>query len=197
MKMFGHISCIAASGRMWRQQVKVVFGMVLAAGLAACASPATVEGMSNLPSASQQAAMPSEIKSNIEMAVVTGGEPTNPLWTSEVGNEEFREALERSLRSAGALAPAGTAAGYRLEASLVGIEQPIMGFNTTVTSTVDYRVSPIDGQGRTLQTVVVAPYTAKMSDSAFGVQRLRLANEGSIRENIREFIDQRVAFYSS
>jgi hypothetical protein len=34
----------------------------------------------------------------------------------------------------------------------------------------------------------VSAYTAKMSDSWYGVERLKLANEGSIRDNIAEFI---------
>lgn len=186
-----------ACPRRWPSARWLLPGLLLVAALqlSACASPAKVEGMTVTPAAVQTAAMPEAIRQNITLGMISGGEPTNPLWTSEVGNEEFRAAIEASLRSAGALAPAGSAGGYLLEASLIDVQQPIFGLDATVTSTVDYRVSPQGQEGRTFQTVVATPYTARMGEAFFGVQRLRLANEGAIRENIRQFIEQLVAFY--
>lgn len=192
------IDCLR-TGCWWRSPSGrwLLPGLVLLAALqlSACAAPAKVEGMTVTPAAVQAAAMPDEIRQNIALGMVSGGEPTNPLWTSEVGNEEFRAALEASLRSAGAIAPVGSAAGYLLEATLIDVKQPIIGLDATVTSTVDYRVSPHGQEGQTFQTVVAAPYTARMGDAFCGVQRLRLANEGSIRENIRLFMEQLAVFY--
>lgn len=182
--------------RMRRYALLGVLGMVL--WLGGCSSPATVEGMSSLSSFGEAAA-PSELHHAIELGTVTGGKPTNPLLTSDVGNAEFREALAQSLRAAGILATDGSPGAYLLEATLVGMELPTMGFDLSVTtrSTVDYRVSPTAGEGKSLHNVVTRPYTATFSDALSGAERVRLANEGAIRENIREFIDQLIAFYSN
>jgi hypothetical protein len=56
-----------------------------------------------------------------------------------------------------------------------------------VTPTVDYTI--VDAAGATvLSERVVSPFTAQFSDSFLAVERLRLANEGAIRENIRQFL---------
>ncbi len=39
-----------------------------------------------------------------------------------------------------------------------------------------------------LKETIIASYTAGFSDSVVAVKRLRLANEGSARENIHEFL---------
>ena len=182
--------------RMLIDRLTIFVCAVLAlAGLAGCATPASVEGMVATETTMWRGRAPTAIARKIEVTLVTGGEDTNPLWTSEVSNQDFRQALERSLDLAELQVPPGQPAAYRLEASLVGVDQPMMGFDMTVTSTVDYKVSPVTGDGRIFQTIVVAPYTASAFDSFLAVERLRLANEGSIRENIRSFIEQLIQFY--
>ena len=46
------------------------------------------------------------------------------------------------------------------------------------------------GQAPFLAVTVSAPFTATFSDHAVAVVRLKLANEGSIRRNIAQFLDQ-------
>ncbi|MEM7445696.1 MAG: hypothetical protein AAF414_20410 [Pseudomonadota bacterium] len=43
----------------------------------------------------------SPLRGEVEIEEVGCGQETNPLWTSEVGNAEFREALLVSLQNAG------------------------------------------------------------------------------------------------
>ena len=110
----------------------------------------------------------------------------NPLWISEVGNAEFREALLASLQNAG-LASVDTGR-FELTAILLDLGQPLMGFNLTVTSTVDYQLDDRLTGISVFEEVVTASYTAAFGDSLLAVERLRLANEGSIRANIEEFL---------
>jgi len=119
---------------------------------------------------------------------VTGGEETNPLWVSKVDDKGFRAALAASLDSAGLSAPTPNCV-FPIDANLLGLSQPGMGFDMTVTSHVNYKVYDASGQPFLLVTVD-APYTAKMGDSLLGVERLRLANEGSIRTSISMFFDK-------
>ena len=135
-----------------------------------------------------------ELRNAISIGSVAGGEPTNPLWTSEVGNAEFRAALESSLRNYGILAE-GSPGGYVLDATLVNLQQPLFGLAMEVTSTATYHLEAQNSQKTSFDDTVITSYTASPSESFFAVQRLRLANEGAVRENIREFIRRIEAAY--
>jgi hypothetical protein len=136
---------------------------------------------------------PAAIARNVKVTLATGGEDAIgilEIWAWEVSNENLQQALERSLELAGLRAPSAQPASYRLEASLVGLDSA----GVTVTSRIDYKVSPIS-QGRTFQRVVVATYRTSAYESFLGCGRYHLASEKAIRENIRSFIDQLVEFY--
>lgn len=140
------------------------------------------------------ASLPRELQGAVAIGVVSGEEETNPLWTSEVGNDAFRAALEQNLVRAGARARDEPSAAYRLDATIVGLDQPMMGLDAKVTSTVPYTMTPLAG-GEPLSTLVIESFTATFADAALGVERLRLANEGSIRRNIETFMDRLVEHY--
>jgi hypothetical protein len=155
--------------------------------LGGCASGATVQGMTAIPVDAPRQAFSAEFRGAIGIGIVTGGEDTNPLWTSEVGNAEFDQALRRSLQIQDLYAGTDDSR-YLLDAHLLDLNQPLMGFATTVTSSVKYRITERATKQTVLEELVVSSYTAQMSDSWYGVERLRLANEGSLRDNIAEFI---------
>lgn len=168
--------------------VAAILGLIPVAGCVPFAQPARPEQMTAYQH-DVAATIPDALRNQVALGNVTGGEPTNPLWTSEIDNPEFRAALEGSLRSYGFLAT-GEASAFKLDADLVGVDQPVMGFDVTVTSTVSYRMSERASGNPAFVTTIVAPFTATMSDAFSGVDRLRLANEGSIKENIRRFLDE-------
>ena len=57
----------------------------------------------------------------------------------------------------------------------------------TVTSTVIYRITNAAGE-HICDEIITTPCTAHLSDALPAVERLRLANEGSIKANIQRFI---------
>jgi hypothetical protein len=182
--------------RTWRSCKLLVMAAFSAALFTGCvAQPAQTDAMVPGDLALYGAAPPQALAQAVEMGIVSGGRPTNPLWMSQVGDEEFRAALERSLAMAGLLAPRAEDAHYRLDTHLVGLAQPAIGFDATVTSTIDYRLTPL-AEGKAFHTVVIEPYTATVSDAFSGVERLRVANEGSIRKNITRFIDELTTNYA-
>lgn len=167
-----------------------VKGSLVAAALlllGGCASGATGRSMTVTPTDLPGEAISAEFQRTIGLGTVTGGEDTNPLWTSEVGNEEFKQALRDSLQIRDLYADAD-GSRYLLDAHLLNVDQPLIGFDATVTSPVKYRVTERATKRPVLEELVVSAYTATMSDAWYGVERLRLANEGSIRDNIAEFI---------
>lgn len=132
----------------------------------------------------------SPLKSSSTVTAVTGGQETNPLWVSDISNASFKTALEQSLALHTILAD-GTGP-LSISANLVSVDKPLVGISFTVTTVVAYTVT--DAVGTTVYSeTVTTPYTAEFSDAFLGVERLRLANEGSAKANIAKFIDNLVA----
>lgn len=150
-----------------------------------CASGATAAGMTVTP-AELVAPANAEARAAYRVGAVGGGEETNPLWTSQVGSNEFREALVASLRAAGLLGDGQ--ARYELKAMLMELKQPFLGFDMTVTATVQYAVTDATTGQVVLSEQVVTPHTATVGDAFVGATRLKLANEGAVRKNIAELV---------
>jgi hypothetical protein len=169
------------------QAIKKIVILAAVAYLAGCASGAKMEGM--VPSKSQQQ-YESALKANVEVASVSGGEKTNPAWTSEIGGDEFKGALEEGLKAQGLLATSGK---YKLKVEMVKVDQPMIGLDLTVTTHVKYTLTDSASGAKVFEETIVAPHTATFGDSAMAVKRLRLANEGSGKKNIDLFLDKLAA----
>ena len=150
--------------------------------LSGCASSAKME---NMAYQGQPKDYSEKLKKNVEIASVSGGEETNPAWTSEISDEEFSGAIKQSLLWQGLLADDGR---YELEVKLLEVDQPLFGFDLTVTTHVQYILTDTKDGAVIFDETIVAPHTATMDDSFAAVKRLRLANEGSGKKNIRSFL---------
>ena len=155
--------------------------------LGGCATGAKRENMVYAPYQSQSTSYGSELVSNISVTTVGGGTETNPMWVSQVSDAEFAQALMASLDIAGLL-NLNQSGEYILEAHIVNIEQPLMGFDLTVTADIYYRLTDVVSSRLIYEKKLATTYTAVFSDALYGVTRLRLANEGAVRENIRFFL---------
>lgn len=157
---------------------------VAMAPLVGCATAAKPQAMAvqTVPAATS---VNENLKAAMRVADVTGGKNTNPLWTSQVDAAGFKTALEQSLRVAGYMAPSADAARYVISANLKKLDQPILGLTFDVTSSIDYRVTNAED---TRNFPITATGSAGVGDAFFGVERLRLANENSINENIKAFL---------
>jgi hypothetical protein len=105
------------------------------------------------------------------------------MWTSQVSSDAFRRALEDSLRNAGILG-GGSGLRFRLTADLLRLDQPMFGASMTVSSQVRYSLVEIATGKEIYSRVIDASYTAAFNAAFLGTERLRIANEGSIRDNI-------------
>lgn len=166
----------------------IAFATLSLFSMGACASAARPEAMTVLPS-SITAAMPTDKGYKaIRVQAVNGGGETNPLWLSNVSNAEFKTALEASLNAAN-LYDGQASAPMSLTASMVDLQRPLAGLDMTVTSRVRYSV--VDRAGSIVfDDTVAATGTASMGDSLIAVERIRLANEKSVRANIKAFIER-------
>jgi hypothetical protein len=172
-----------------RKQVKkVLICVALIASLAGCASPAQVGGMTARHVDIAKTAN-SQTKGSISLNRVSGGSETNPLWVSKVADGDFKSALEKSLKDALLLSGSTDDSKYLLEVKLISLEQPLFGFDLMVTATAEYILKAKSTNEVLYSKTFVTPFTATFSDSAMAIQRLRLANEGAVRNNIEKVID--------
>lgn len=157
--------------------------------LSGCAAPARTDQMTAQTSPAQRIAE-TPMRNNVAVNDVSGGKETNPMWMSNVGNSEFEQALEGSLREAGLLSAGKQAGKYLLTAHMQKVEQPMFGASMTVTVTVNYVLMERASRKEVLNRTVSLPFTAAWNSSFIGTERLRLANEGAIRVNIGKIIDE-------
>lgn len=170
--------------------VALGLSVVSAIWLVGCATPASSTNMTLRAAEATEVRQrtPEALKGNVALRDVTGGKETNPAWVSNVSSSEFERALEESLRSVGMLSSNRQTGRYQLVAHLEKLDQPFAGFDMTVTSTVGYSLVERSTGKAVWQKSLVTPYTAKMGDAFVGSERLRLANEGTIRQNISQLI---------
>ena len=179
--------------------------LVLALGLSACAGGSKPGALfaPNTPQTSISAN--SNLREAVGVGQVSGRLETDPamkamnvimmgplaLVDTDIPNSDLAEALRLSLSARTMLASRDER--FRVEASLIELKQPIMGFDVTVTSKVRYRLTRLSDNAIIFEREITAPFTAAFSSSLLGVERLKLANEGSIRENISQFIAALIA----
>ncbi len=159
---------------------------IACASLAGCVSPADRQAM--IPGTVN---LHRKIPKTVAVAV-TGGQKTNPLWTSQVSNEDFAAALQASIEKHGLFSRVLRSGDteYRLDARLVRLRQPALGFNMTVQAEVEWRLTETrTGRGLWTETTNNS-YTATVGQAFVGVTRLKLANEGAIRENIKTALER-------
>ena len=120
----------------------------------------------------------------IAVRSVTGGHVMNVIGTMGVENAPLTAALESSLAANGYLAQPGAAKFY-VDAEILNLDQPLIGLDLDVTADVTYKVS---GAGATATYPIRTTARATFSDSPLGVDRLRIANERAMHQNIRQFL---------
>lgn len=166
------------------------FGLIACtAVITGCATSANHQAMTVMPSPGIQ--QNTKLKGVVAVRNVGGGKETNPLWTSQVDNQGFKKALENSLAAFGYLAVTPDKATHIVDADLNALSQPFAGLDMNVSSTVTYRVTSL---GVAKQYPISVSAVATFSDSALGYERLRIANERSINENIKQFLKELSSF---
>jgi hypothetical protein len=165
------------------RHVAIGIVLLLVAGCATRADPGRM-----VVTQAPGAGFPTTLRHAMCVRNVTGGEATNPLWVSEVDNAGFSDALSNSLSSVGLLGAQGSCR-YFVDVDLLGLSQPIAGLALEVTSHANYKVYDAGGKSALFATIS-AVYSADFSESLVGVERLKRANEGSIRVSIAQFLDR-------
>lgn len=153
-----------------------------------CASGARMENMRLTESNDAVPSFDAKLEHQVRVGSVTGGKETNPAWISQISNDEFQQALKASLQSYGLYSDTGK---YRLTAELVKVDQPLLGgLNPRVTTYINYQLEDSSSKDILFEKLITASHTATGDDTLYGVKRLRMANEGSGKENIKLLIQE-------
>ena len=114
------------------------------------------------------------------------------MWASQVANEDFKAALEMTIERTGLFSRVIRSANgdYQLDVRLVQLRQPMVGFNMTVEAQTEWRLRHVSSGRVVWQENVNRAFTATVGDAFAGIKRLRLANEGAIREDIKAGLER-------
>jgi len=156
--------------------------------LSACAPPARPGRMVPESALFSSYSPDSPLRNAIAISKVGGGEKTNPLLVSKVGDKELHETLRLSLGQCGFLSTSDVAAPFRLEVFLIELKQPAVGLTMIVTSAMRYKLTRSRDDQVVYDDIITASYQATVGDSFLGPHRLKLASEGSIRANVATFL---------
>jgi hypothetical protein len=168
---------------------RLLLVMISTAFAVGCATPASQQMMSVTSPTISGPKVDPRLKGTVHVRNVSGGQDTNPLWVSQVGTNEFRGALLDSLKAYGYSAADPKDAKMFLDANLQSLSQPFAGFTFNVVSVVNYTVEAKDSSTPSTRIPITATGTATVSDAFLGTERMRLANERSIKENIAKFLN--------
>ena len=164
---------------------KIIALFIATASLFGCATPATQQAMiinkSDIKITEDQK---TKLKGTVEVVSVTGGKETNPLWTSQVDSKTFKGALEDSLTLVGYKSQDKNPK-FKIDANLLELDQPLFGLTLSVKSHVNYTVNY---ENKSQVIPIRATGEATPSDAFIAIERLRIANERAISENIKSFI---------
>lgn len=121
---------------------------------------------------------------------ILGGKETSQWSGSKINATDFRLALIESLKKHNIFSSliSDGIADYILSATIASQDQPLMGFNMTTNLIVAYVIKKTDTGEEIYNKKILSSYTATVGEAFVGVTRLRIANEGAARENIKLFL---------
>jgi len=153
--------------------------------LVGCAATGQVENM--IVNQAPDNTFDSALKEQVEVATVQGGSGTNPLWLSQISNSNFQKAITESLSIHGLLANNGR---FNLKVTLLNADQPMVGLDFKVVTSVNYTVVDNNTNKVLFDETIKAAHKAFFGDEFDRVTRLKIANEGSGKNNIKTFLEQ-------
>lgn len=163
--------------------LKIIFIIGLVLSFSGCAQKALMQNMTVKNIDNQELDLRYQDAVSIQSA--SGGKETNPALL--IDNNEFKKAVIASLINVGLYSKDGK---YKLKIEIIDIDQPSFGFDMTVTMSVKYTLLDYEDKSIVFQKTITSPYTATVSDAFVGVERLKLANEGSAKENIFKLLKE-------
>lgn len=123
---------------------------------------------------------------SISVSVDSGDKESVGGWVP-IPSQDLLYAINESIRKGQVFEKivSGEEGDYLLNVTVFSLEQPAMGFRVTVRLETGWTLTKAGGD-IVWQKMIKSEYTLGVSDAFAGVTRLRMANDGAIRENIKQ-----------
>jgi hypothetical protein len=169
--------------RISRRFALVAFVGAVAAGCAAASTPKALTPPPAIVSQHHTASVSVQ---------VTGGEKANDMGVIGITNEDFRAAIIQAIRDSQVFAGVeeGDRGAYSLHVHILKLDQPFFGASMTVKMETAWRLVRAGSDEAILEADIASSHTTGASEAFVGATRVRLANEGAARENIRIGIER-------
>ncbi len=164
---------------------KILFAVLVAAHLAGCASSSKPE---NMVAGVIQAGKTQPYSVSVNSS---GGRETSKMGASQIADKDFVEAIKQSITANKTFDAVveGDAGQYALSVAIVKLQQPMIGLDMTVKMEAAWQLRKQDGKV-VWEQVINSEHTATVSDAFAGVARLRMANEGAAKANIKQALEK-------
>jgi len=118
---------------------------------------------------------------------VSGGKETNPLWVSEISDEDFLRAVEESIKYSGVFSRVtqNSESDYLLKINMRNMDSGLVGFSITVRLVTLWELTDLKSKEVVWKDIITSSYKATFGDSVMGFKRVKIANEGAAKQNIR------------
>jgi hypothetical protein len=166
------------------RESRKVLAIALMSFLAGCSTAARMEGMVPIvPTRS-----PAVADKTLRLEYTPGEQDRE----SEIKPETFMQALSEALRGSNLFSEIdpSTDPDYVLSTSIVTYHLESGVMNVPVTLIVSYSLSDARTGDEVWKKRILSNYEGTLGDSVLGVARIRLANEGAGRENIRLLLEE-------
>ncbi len=123
---------------------------------------------------------------------VGGGQPTNPAWMSSISNEDLLSAIKDSITKNTLFSAVVTigSGDYTLNATIVNLKQPMMGFDLTVDLEILWTLTPKGATKPVWEKSIQTRATKGVGEAFAAVKRLRLTTEAAAKDNITKALTQ-------
>jgi hypothetical protein len=154
--------------------------------LSACAAGPRSEAMIADVTTNAVISQDSPLWKSTGIGQITGSAKTNKLWKSKISQQVFGNALRQSLNLHAILSEGS--GKYKVSAKLKELRQPFIGIELAVSARVEYQVTRISDSATVFEREITETHVSTLKDSYVFSDRLKLANEGAIKANIKKFI---------
>lgn len=167
---------------IWIKRSGLTILLFLTAYLTGCATASRPEGMTV-----NDYQDPTPLADSVSVNVV-GGQETSSMGKSQISDEDFATAISQSILDTGVFTQVleGDTGQCLLTVAIMGMDQPSFGFDFTVKMEAAWRLTDKASGNTVWEQVIKSEHTATTGDAFAAVERLRLANEGAAKANIKQ-----------
>jgi len=160
--------------------------VALMALLGACATPAATTAMIPETAAIEKT---HPYSAHVE---VTGGRATDPIGTPQISNENFAQAITKTLIEAKTFAKVQTnkSGNYELNVIIFDVQHPPTGETASVTLETGWTLTNRLTGAVVWQKALRSTYTASSASEITHVGRLRKATEGAAKDTIKQGVTE-------